>query len=180
MTYTPLTATTKFSELPEALNGVTTRNQVLVYDTASVVGAAPDDLVGDIHVRAFDTGDVLYFNWPIPDRIDRSVNMTLKLLGAPATSEASKEVSFDIKIVALDSTAGTLINGTTATIQIIDQAVSATAHTVEEFTATIAAATFLGADIDALAIEITRPAASNDLAGNWNMVTASLQFTIER
>ena len=180
MTYTLILPGTTLTEGKDLLNGITTRNFHLAYDTANLIGAASNDLVGDIHVRGFDTGEVLYFNFPIPDRIDRAVDMTLKLLGAPATSEASKEVSFDVKIVALDSTAGTLINGTTATVQLVDQSVSATAHTVEEFTLTIAAATFLGANVDALGIEITRPAASNDLAGNWNMVAASMQITIDR
>lgn len=180
MTYTVLTPTTTFSELVAALNGIKTRTEVLVYDTANLVTAAANTLIGNIHVRSFDQNEFLFFNWPIPDRIDRSVDMTFKLLGAPATTEASKQVSFDIKVVALDSTAGTLINGTTATVQIVDQAVSGTIHTVEEFTATLAAATFLGANIDALAIELKRPPASSDLIGDWNMVTASIQYTIER
>lgn len=178
MTYPPLTATTKISELPAALNGVTTRNQALVFDTDTAT--ATSALVTDVQVWKFSTNDIAYANWPIPDRIDRAVDMTLKILGAPNSTEFSKQISLDIKILSIDPTAGTVISGTTGTAQIIDQSVVAIAARAEEFTVSLPAATYLGDDVTALGIEITRVAASTDLFGDWNVVSAEIQFTIER
>ncbi len=180
MTYFVLLPTTTDSELPGALNGVTTRRQKLVFDTGSSGSTAADGITGSIQAWSFATGELLFANWPLPDRLDRAVNMTLQLIGAPATSEGSKEVSFDVKILSIDDTAGTLIDGTTATVQIVDESVSATAFTAAEITATLTAATFLGSAVDTLGIRITRVAASADLAGEWRLVSAVIQYTIER
>lgn len=180
MTYTPILPTTAFSAAPDILNGITTRRQKLILDTGGSGGAASSGIAGSAQTWDFGTGELLTANWPLPDRLDRAVNMTLELLGAPSTSVASKEWSFDIKIVAIDPVAGTLIDGTTATVQIVDATAVATAFESQQLTVSLAAATFLGSDVDALGILITRVAASNDHTGEFRLIDASIQYAIER
>ncbi len=179
MTYDTLTATTKLSELAAILNGVTTRRtdlQLTGSETAGIVTKT----VGYAHGMAI--AELIRTGWLLPPRLDRAVDATLHLWGAPATSEASVQISMDVALLSLDPTAGTLINAAaTGTLQLVDQAVSGTLGTLEEFTLAIAAATyFTDPDVDRLAIEIERVTATTDLVGEWELVAAAIEWTIER
>lgn len=179
MTYTALTASTKLSELAGILNGITTRRTPLQLTGSSTTGIVTKT-VGYAHGMVI--AELIRTGWQIPSRIDRAVNATLRLWGAPATSEASVEISMDVALLSLDPTAGTLLNAAaTGTLQLVDQAVSGTLGTLEEFSLTIAAATFFtDPDIDRIAIEIERVSATTDLVGEWELVAAAIDWTIER
>lgn len=181
MTYTTLVSTTKLSELAGILNGVTTRRSNLILDLASSGSPAARNSAGRTPTWDFTVSDIAFAIWPIPSRIDRAVDMTLRLWGAPATSEASRQISMDVEILSLDSVAATLLGAAaTGTLQLVDQAVDGTALTLEEFSLTVAAATYLGSNVDTLAIRFLRQAATTDLVGDWRLAAAALDWTIER
>lgn len=179
MTYVTLTASTKLSELAAILNGITTRRtdlQLTGSTTAGVITKTVGFAIG------MATGELIRTGFQIPSRIDRAVNATLRVWGAPAASESSRQISLDVALLSLDPTAGTLIDAAaTGTLQLVDQTVSSTLGTLEEFSLAIAAATFFtDPDIDRIAIEIERVAATTDLSSEWELVAAAIDWTIER
>ncbi len=180
-TYELLTAAHKWSEIAAVLNGITTRRDRLSLYGGSTLN--PPTLASSNIAPTWDfaNGDEVFITWPIPDRIDRAVNCTLDVIGAPATTEASKQISLTIPTLSIDPVAGTLVTAAaTGTLALTDQAVSSTAETIEHFTITVDAATYLGADVEALSLNLSRVAATTDLAGAWRLVGLFMQYTIER
>lgn len=182
MSYQNLIEGQIMSDIGDVLNGITTRKIGLPLE----LGAASDPALygnsGICPTYNFSAiGKEAYSKLVLCDRLARDVNATIEIVGAPLTSESSKEVSFDVEILALDPVAGTAINAAaTGTVQIVDHAVPATANEITKLSATVTAATYFGDDVYQLGLLFTRVSATTDLTGGFIVSGASLTYEVNR
>ena len=93
MTYTQITASTLVSDLPDIINGVTTRAERLDLLTGVATSASLNTAT---HAAwSFALNENLSVRGALPTRADTSVAPVLQLALMPLTSESNKEVAFE-------------------------------------------------------------------------------------
>jgi len=184
MPYTNLAATDRISDTRAVLNGVSTRTDTLdfVRHCDSAAGTAPV-LVEDglALIEEFALSDRVYCLWRIPPEIDRTVNATLTLDLCTRGAEASKNCSFDLAILSMNSSGNTAIGAATGTVQIVNSALPTSNDVIWKATVSVPVATyFTSATIEALSIRITRVAAAADPTAAVGVMGVAITFGVVR
>lgn len=185
MTYTDLTATTKFSELAGILNGIKTRRESLEFvrhhDATNSTNRGSN---GNFFQEGFATGEQCHCKWLMCDRLDAAVNATLSLhFAMQGAGTAGDEASFDVGYVVIDVTQNDGTELTTQTPTVVSgsdvdvAAFSAGGHFVETYTIPAAALTAGGL----IGFEIERVApGGTDHSSDIGLIGVEIQYTIER
>ncbi|MCH9836282.1 hypothetical protein K0U83_11505 [bacterium] len=180
MTYTTLTPSTLNSDLPSALNGVTTRAEEGLLLTGP---SSPATLsTAFVAAWAFDLSDTLSVTLPIPPRADITVAPVLRLILMPLTSESGKEAAFTFASDTVTASANPVAGTGAQSVTTADIALGTTAGTLQLVEVTLSTSVFASVTAGQIVGVLTRAAISGgtELAGQVGVVGAQLVYTITR
>lgn len=143
MAYTSITASTQVSDLPDILNGVTTRSMPVNLLTGKPTAATLD--TSATAAWAFDLNDNLSIRVPLPARADVSVAPSLVIALMPLTSETGKEVAFEVATDTVTATNTPVADTGAQSVTSADIAMPTTADTLNIVTVTLSTDVFQSA-----------------------------------
>ena len=180
MAYTSLTASTLASELPDALNGVTTR----AAQCAILAGPTSPATLNTAFVAAwaFDLSDTLSVTVPIPPRADITVAPSLQITLMPLTTETGKEAALTFASDTVTASANPVAGTGAQSAASGDIALGATAGTLQVATIPLTTAVFASATAGQIAGVLSRTAIAggSELTGQVGVVSVALVYTINR
>ena len=180
MAYTTLTASTLVSEIPDALNGVTSRAEPCSLLTGP--GSPATLNTAFVAAWAFDLADTLSVTVPIPPRADITAAPSLQLALMPLTTETGKEAAFTFASDTVTASANP-VAGTGAQSSVSgDVALGSTAGTLQVVTIALSASVYAAATAGQIVGVLSRTAISggSELSGQVGIVGAALVYSIDR
>ena len=181
MTYNTLTSSTQVSDLPTALNGVTTRS-VMGLMGLGASSTAKNSTSSNLASWEFTLLDTATLIFPIPERVDILVAPTIRLVTAPLAAEASKSVAFTFASDTVHASATPLGGMGGDSFVSADLAVAAAGGTLQLLDWTLSTAVWDGVTSGVICGELTRSAiaAGTELVADMGVVAALLLYSIER
>ncbi len=180
MAYTTLTASTLVSEIPDALNGVTSRAVPCSLLTGPTSPATLNTAL--VAAWAFDLSDTLSVTVPIPPRADITAAPSLQIALMPLTSETGKEAAFTFASDTVTASANP-VAGTGAQSSVSgDIALGTTSGTLQLVTIALSASVFASSTAGQIVGVLSRTAIAggSELVGQVGVVGAALVYTIDR
>lgn len=180
MAYTTLTASTLVSEIPDILNGVTSR----AVPCSLLTGPTSPATLNTAFVAAwaFDLSDTLSVTVPIPPRADITAAPSLQIALMPLTTESSKEAALTFASDTVTASANPIAGTGAQSAASGDIALGATAGTLQIVTIPLSTAVYASATAGQIVGVLTRTAISGgtELTGQVGVVGAALVHTINR
>jgi hypothetical protein len=180
MAYTTLTASTLVSEIPDALNGVTSRTAPCSLLTGP--GSPATLNTAFVAAWAFDLSDTLSVTVPIPPRADITAAPSLQVALMPLTTETGKEAAFTFASDTVTSSANPVAGAGAQSSVSGDIALGATGGTLQVLTIALSASVYASAASGQIVGVLSRTAISggSELIGQVGVVGAALVYSIDR
>lgn len=180
MTYTSITSSTLVSDLPDILNGVTTRTAQCHLLTGPATAATLSTAF--VAAWAFDLNDKTSCTITIPPRVDTAVAPSLQLALMPLTSETGKEAAIKFSSDTVTSSNNPVAGTGAQSATSADIVLGTTAGTVQLVTIPLSVDVYQTATSGQIVgiLERTAIADGTELTGQVGVIGAALVYTIER
>lgn len=181
MTYAALTSSTKISEAPDLLNGVTTRTEPGALNVGPATSATAGVASG-VYALEFDLDDKASLVFALPARADLAVAPKLRLAIAPITGESDKECEFTFSSDTVTAGNTPIIGAGSESAVSGDVALGTTAGKLQIVDVTLSTAFWEAANAGAIVgiLQRTAIADGSELTGDVAVVSACLLYSIER